>query len=114
MIERLKKVLGAFRLFRRNYNRNGSNSIRHTRGRLSPHSYVVAFVVGLLVLFVHPLLAVPYGATVYVVLFMDADSGDLAATVLGSVGAGLATLLLNLLSLVGALVGAVRWLQSQL
>jgi hypothetical protein len=113
-VDFLKKVLGAFRLFRRNYNRNGSNSIRRTRRGLYPYSYVVAAAIGLGVFFIHPILAIPYTAVVYVVLFMDADSGDLAATGLGALDAGITTLLLNLFNFAGALVSAASWLRSQL
>lgn len=109
----LRKILGTGRLFRRNYNRNRPNSLRHTRNQIPPVVKLVAVVAVLGALAVHPILGFIGGVTVYVALFMDADSGNLLSNAMGVVGAGLTALVVSVMTAFGAMKGAVNWYRSQ-
>lgn len=112
IVDKIKQLLGAGRLFRSNYNRNQANSIRHARRHLAPYSYILASIFGVISIGGGAIGLLVWMAITYVTLFMNPKDGALSGTVLGVIGIGLASAILSLLTAIGAGVGAARWYRS--
>lgn len=110
-------ILGGWRFFLSQFNRNSANMVRNTRSRLYPLNWIALVGAGIASA-VQPLFGIPLLLAVVVIFFQDADNLSFTSFSLDSVGVagvvGVTTsLIIKLFTLAGALTATWRWLKGK-
>lgn len=110
-------IIGGFRMFRSQFNKNGPNMVRNTRKWLSPLEWISVGAALVISLFA-PIVGVTFGVVTYIAFFRDADTLPLTTFSMDSIGIdgviGIgAAMLVNLFKFIGALRTTFNWLLSQ-
>ncbi|RZV05080.1 hypothetical protein BDK88_4319 [Natrinema hispanicum] len=111
-------IVGGWRYFRSQFNRNRSSMIRSTRNQLSPLEWV-AITVSLCVLWANFAAGIAMLLMTIVVFFQDADQLSLSSFGVDSAGVGSivgvgTTLLINLFVLFSAIPATINYIRTQI
>jgi len=111
-------IIGGWRYFRSQFNRNRSSMIRSTRNQLSPLEWV-AVTISVVVLLIQPVVGVALLLITLVVFFQNADQLSLSSFSVDSAGVGSVvgvgtTLLINLFVLFSAIPATINYIRTQI